>query len=162
MLNLADILREAAARSPGRPALVLGDQVMSAAALASLADRAASLFHASGLERGDRIAMVLPNVPHFPVAYYGALKLGLQVVPLSPLLIGRELGYVLNDSGARAIVAWVAFEEASADAMVAAGLEHGWTGTATADQPTQLPNLMAEVARAEPWTRVAPTRPDDP
>jgi long-chain acyl-CoA synthetase len=161
VLNLADIPRESAARSPGRPAIVLGDQEISAAALASMADRAASLFEASGLRSGDRIAIVLPNVPQFPVAYYGALRLGLQVVPLSPLLSERELGYVLEDSGARAIVGWSAFEQATADAMAAAKLEHGWTGTASSDQPTQLPNFMVEVARAQPRTRVAPTRPDD-
>jgi len=126
-----------------------------------LVDRAASLFQTSGLHRGDRIAIVLPNVPHFPVAYYGALKLGLQVIPLSPLLSERELGYVLEDSKARAIVGWFAFEEAAVAAMVAAEVERGWTGTATPDQPTKLPNFMTEVARAEPWTRVAPTRPDD-
>lgn len=162
MLNLADILREAAMRSPGRPALVLGDQVMSMAAVASLTDRAASLFHAAGLERGDRIAVVLPNVPHFPVAYYGALKLGLQVVPLSPLLTDRELGYVLRDAQARAIVTWFAFEEATTEAMITAEVGHGWAATATADQPTRLPNFLAEVAGAPPWTRVAPTGPEDP
>jgi len=161
VLNLADIPRESAARSPDRPALVLGDQVMSAAALASMTSRAASLFQSAGLERGDRIALVLPNVPHFPVAYYGALKLGLQVIPLSPLLTERELRYVLEDSQARAIVGWFAFEETIAEAVVAAGLAHAWTGTATSDQPTQLPNFMAEVAGSQPWTRVAPTRPDD-
>jgi long-chain acyl-CoA synthetase len=135
---------------------------MSAAALWSHASRAASLFHAAGLGRGDRIAIVVPNVPHFPVAYYGALKLGLQVVPLSPLLSARELGYVLKDSGARALVAWSAFEEAAAEAMLTATLENGWTATATPDQPTKLPNFLVRVASFQPWTRVAPTGPDDP
>src|SRR5438128_100995 len=128
---------------------------MSTAALASMAGRAASLFKTTGLERGDRIALVLPNVPHFPVAYYGALKLGLQVIPLSPLLTERELGYVLEDSQARAIVGWFAFEETIAAAIVASGVARAWTGTATSDQPTQLPNFMAEVAGSDPWTRVA-------
>jgi len=161
VLNLADIPRESAARGADRPALVLGDQVMSTAALASMVSRAASLFASAGLQRGDGVALVLPNVPHFPIAYYGALKLGLRVIPLSPLLSERELGYVLKDSQARAIVGWFAFEETIADAIVGAGVAHAWTGTATSDQPTQLPNFLAGVAGSDPWVRVAPTQPDD-
>jgi long-chain acyl-CoA synthetase len=77
-------------------------------------------------------------------------------------LTERELGYVLKDSGARALVAWFAFEDAAAEAMVAAALQCGWTATAAPDQPTKLPNFMAELAGAQPWTRVAPSGPEQP
>jgi long-chain acyl-CoA synthetase len=72
-------------------------------------DRAAACFAAwlqqvAGLQRGDRIALMLPNVLQYPIALYGALRAGLTVVNTNPLYTARELEHQLVDSGARAIV----------------------------------------------------------
>ncbi|MDN5848084.1 MAG: AMP-binding protein, partial [Nitrococcus sp.] len=56
------------------------------------------------LGKGDRIALMLPNVLQYPVALFGALRVGLAVVNVNPLYTARELSHQLKDSGARAIV----------------------------------------------------------
>ena len=54
-----------------------------------------------GCEPGDRVGVMLPNVPYFPVAYYGVLRAGGVVVPMNVLLKGREVGFYLEDPGAK-------------------------------------------------------------
>ena len=82
--------------------------------LDAAAARAAGLLRAHGVEPGDRVGMQLPNVPYFPIVYYGALRLGAVVVPMNPLLKAREVGYHLSDSGAKLLVAWHDFADAAA------------------------------------------------
>src|SRR4051794_38241022 len=65
----------------------------------------------------------MPNVPYFPVIYYGALRLGAVVVPMNPLLKGREVEYHLSDSGAKVHVAWHDFADAANAGGEAAGAE---------------------------------------
>ena len=57
-----------------------------------------------GIGRGDKVALLLPNTPHFPLAYFGALALGAVAVPVHALLKAEEIQYVLEDSGAKALV----------------------------------------------------------
>jgi long-chain acyl-CoA synthetase len=77
---------------------------MSYLQLSSLVDRFARALVQLGVKRGDRISLCLPNVPQFPVAFYGALKAGAVVVPTNPLYTAPELEHQLNDSGATVIV----------------------------------------------------------
>ncbi|MET0986249.1 MAG: AMP-binding protein [Steroidobacteraceae bacterium] len=67
-------------------------------------DFAAWLQQSAGLRKGDRIALMMPNVLQYPIALYGALLAGLTVVNTNPLYTARELEHQLKDSGARAIV----------------------------------------------------------
>jgi long-chain acyl-CoA synthetase len=67
-------------------------------------DFAAYLQHVLGLNRGDRVAVMMPNVLQYPVAIFGILRAGMVVVNVNPLYTPRELEHQLNDSGARAIV----------------------------------------------------------
>jgi long-chain acyl-CoA synthetase len=62
-----------------------------------------------GIKRGDKVGLLLPNVPHFPIAYYGILKLGAVVVPMNVLLKSDEIEYVLKDSDATALISWEGF-----------------------------------------------------
>ena len=55
---------------------------------------------AHGIEVGDRVAIMLPNVPYFPACYFGALRAGAVVVPMNVLLKQREVSFYLRDSGA--------------------------------------------------------------
>ncbi|MEW6077600.1 MAG: long-chain fatty acid--CoA ligase [Thermodesulfobacteriota bacterium] len=69
------------------------------------ADRIAHFLHASGIKKGDRVAIFLPNLPHYPEVYFGILKAGAVCVTCNPLYTPRELNYQLKDSGARAAFA---------------------------------------------------------
>ena len=139
MTNLAHDLREAAQMYPDRPAVRHDDAVLTYAQLDELSDRAAGWLKARGLRPGDPVGIMLPNVPHFPVFYYGVLRAGGAVVPMNPLLKSREIAHYLGDSGARLVLAWKggeggasAADEADAGAA-AAGAESVSIGPATLD-----------------------------
>jgi long-chain acyl-CoA synthetase len=72
MTNFAELLSEAAAADPEHPAVKLDDIVLSYGALDQAAARAAGLLRARGVRAGDRVGMQLPNVPYFPIIYYGS------------------------------------------------------------------------------------------
>jgi long-chain acyl-CoA synthetase len=107
--NLATILRESAAASPDRPLLRIGSLELSYRQVDVMSGRVAAGLRAAGLQRGDTLAMQLPNLPEFVFAYFGALKVGVTVVPLNPLLKAPEVAYHLQDSGARLLVTFDAF-----------------------------------------------------
>src|SRR5690349_24358793 len=67
-----------------------------------MANQVANLLVELGVERGDRVAPTCPNLPYFPVIYYGILKAGGVVVPLNVLNKGREVAYYLDDADADA------------------------------------------------------------
>ncbi|CCH79541.1 Long-chain-fatty-acid--CoA ligase [Nostocoides japonicum T1-X7] len=99
MTNLAENLTRSAVRIPDRPALRLHDTTYSYSELEELAGRAAGRMAALGVGVGDRVGLMLPNVLEFPVLFYGALRLGAIVVPMNPLLKGREIEHYAGDSG---------------------------------------------------------------
>ena len=98
MPNLAQLLTDSAAARPAHAAIRLDDLTLTYAALDEAAARVAALLRAKGVEPGDRVGVMLPNVPQFPVAYYGALRAGAVVVPMNPLLKEREVAFYLGDS----------------------------------------------------------------
>ncbi|WP_238487603.1 long-chain-fatty-acid--CoA ligase [Actinoplanes flavus] len=102
ILNLATLLEDSARRHPDRDAVVLGDTRMSYADVDRAADQVAGLLADLGVQPGDRVALSCPNLPYFPIAYYGILKAGAVVVPLNVLLKSREIAYHLADSQATA------------------------------------------------------------
>ena len=106
MTNLSSLLDQAAADYPDRPAIKMDDLVLSYAQLREAAGRMSALLASLGVEPGDRVGIMLPNVPAFPIAFYGALAADAVVVPMNPLLKGREVAYYLGDSGAKALIAW--------------------------------------------------------
>jgi long-chain acyl-CoA synthetase len=123
MTNFAQELSAAAAEAGDRPAVKLDDIVLNYAALDAGVARAAGMLQAKGVGPGDRVGMQLPNVPYFPIVYFGALRLGAIVVPMNPLLKDREVAYHLSDSGAKVIVAWHGFEDAARGGAEQAGAE---------------------------------------
>lgn len=102
MLNLSVLLEDSARRYPGRTAVVLGQQRLTYAQVDAAASQVAALLAARGVKPGDKVALTCPNLPYFPIVYYGILKAGAVVVPLNVLLKGREIAYHLTDSGATA------------------------------------------------------------
>jgi long-chain acyl-CoA synthetase len=104
-VNLAAILARTATIHADRPAIRLDDTILTYAALEDRSARMAGLLADHGVRAGDRVAIMLPNVPEFAVTYYGVLRAGAVAVPMNPLLKEREVAYYLGDSGARLIVA---------------------------------------------------------
>ncbi|BCJ56484.1 long-chain-fatty-acid--CoA ligase [Actinoplanes sp. NBRC 14428] len=102
MLNLSVFLEDSARHHPDRTAVVLGDQRLSYAQVDAGANQVANLLVSRGIGPGDKVALSCPNLPYFPVVYYGILKAGAVVVPLNVLLKGREIAYHLGDSEAKA------------------------------------------------------------
>jgi long-chain acyl-CoA synthetase len=105
-MNLATVLTETSARMPERTALRLGEATLRYRELDDASARVATLLAAHSVGAGDRVGVMLPNVPEFAAVYYGVLRTGAVVVPLNPLLKAREVAYHLADSEARLIFAW--------------------------------------------------------
>ena len=91
MSNLGQNLLDTAARDRDHPAVRMDDAVLTYGELRDAALRVAAGLQARGVQPGDRVGMVLPNVPSFPVVFYGALLAGAVVVPMNPLLKAREV-----------------------------------------------------------------------
>ena len=108
MASLTSVLRQAAADHAGRPAVRMDEDVLTYADLWDAAARATALLKSYGVEPGDRVGIMLPNVPAFPIAFFGTLGAGGIVVPMNPLLKSREVAYYLGDSGAKVLFAWQA------------------------------------------------------
>jgi long-chain acyl-CoA synthetase len=121
MTNLALNLTEATTMYPERAAVRLDDLVLTYEELDERSARVASLLAAHDVEPGDRVGLMLPNVPQFPVLYHGVLRAGAVVVPMNPLLKAREIAYYLEDSGARLMFAWDATSVEAAKGAETAG-----------------------------------------
>jgi len=104
-MNLARILDDTARAHPDRPAIRLDDLTLTYRQLSDLSARAADWLHEHGVEPGDRVGIMLPNIVQFPVLYYGVLRAGGTVVPMNPLLKAREIEHYLSDSGAKLVFA---------------------------------------------------------
>ncbi|MFF2545316.1 long-chain fatty acid--CoA ligase [Kitasatospora sp. NPDC058063] len=109
--GIPDLLTATAARCPEHPVLRLDEEVLSFADLDALSARAAHWLAGLGVAPGDRVAVLLPNVPQFAVLYYGILRAGAVVVPMNPLLKAREIEHCLADAGAAVLLAWHAGTE---------------------------------------------------
>ena len=122
-MNLADNLANTAAEHGDRVAIKLDDFELPYKQLEAAACGVANLLADKGIEAGDRVGIMLPNVPYFPVCYYGALKLGAIVVPMNVLLKKREVGFYLKDPEAKVLFAWHDFAEAAEAGAEEAGTE---------------------------------------
>jgi long-chain acyl-CoA synthetase len=119
--NLALNLTRTAAEHPKAIACKLDDAAFDYNLLDNASARVASMLQSLGVEAGDRVAIMLPNVPYFPAVYYGILRAGAVVVPMNVLLKGREVAYYLSDSGAEVMFAWHGFMEAAEQGAEQAG-----------------------------------------
>lgn len=103
-LSLPDMLAHSAARTPDAPLIDFYGRHYSYAEVADAAARFACGLKKMGVQRGDRVGLFLPNVPHYVAAYYGILRLGAVVVNFSPLYSVEELSHQIEDSGTRILV----------------------------------------------------------
>ncbi|TAK55556.1 MAG: long-chain-fatty-acid--CoA ligase [Gammaproteobacteria bacterium] len=103
--SLKQLFEDACREHAARPAFTNMGRTLSYGEIDELSRRfGAWLQHEAGLARGDRIALMMPNVLQYPIALIGALRAGLTVVNTNPLYTARELEHQLNDSGAKVIV----------------------------------------------------------
>jgi long-chain acyl-CoA synthetase len=122
--NLATILRESRDAHPDKPLVHIRDLTFTYGQVDEISGRVASALLATGLQRGDKVAVQLPNLPQFLFAYFGILKAGLVMVPLNPLLMAPEVAYHLEDSDARVLIT---FESFAAEAVKGASQVEGVT-----------------------------------
>ncbi len=103
--SLGAMLEETARKLSRKEALIFDGHTISYRELEEQAGRTANALAALGIQKGDRVAIMLPNIPEFVYTFYGLQKLGAVAVPFNTMYKGREITHILNDSGAKAIVA---------------------------------------------------------
>jgi long-chain acyl-CoA synthetase len=151
-MNLARLLTDSAERDPEHVAIKLDDAELTYAQLDGASAHIAGLLRDHGFEPGDRVGIMLPNVPYFPVCYYGVLRAGGIAVPMNVLLKRREVAYYLNDSGAKLLFAWHEFGTDAQSGADEAGTE------CLLVTPGEFEN---EVGAASPDTAIADTADQD-
>ena len=145
MSNLAQHLVDTARAHGDRPALRMDDTVLTHEQFRDAAAGVAAGLRDRGVEPGDRVGLVLPNVVSFPVVFYGALMAGAAVVPMNPLLKAREVEYYLRDSGARLVVALDSVAAAADEAAATVGIESVSVGAVDPGAALGSPAASAEV-----------------
>jgi long-chain acyl-CoA synthetase len=165
MLNLATLLRESAQKHPDKPALVINDRAIPYGTLHAYAQRFAGGLRKLGVAPGQHVALMMPNVPHFTIAYFGAHYGGNPVVPLNVLLTPDEIAYHLEDSDAVALVVWEGFyEQAKAGAARVPTCKHVIVAKADAadvTSPEGAISMTALIGTSDPVTELPNTMPDD-
>jgi long-chain acyl-CoA synthetase len=157
-LSLASLLAESALRRPEHPAVVLGDLSVSYAQLWHGARQYAAVLRERGIGPGDRVALLLPNTPHFPLAYFGVLALGAVAVPIHALLKAEEIEYCLSDSGSKAMICAAPLLGEGAKGAELAGIEL----LAVMDGgDSSIPRIDALAAETSPIATYESRRADD-
>ncbi len=103
------LLDTTASRYPSHTALLYYGTKLTYAQFSGMANRFAIALQRLGVQKGDRVAIALPNIPHYPIVFYGALRAGAIIVPTNPLYTKREMQHQLADSGARVLIMLDAF-----------------------------------------------------
>jgi long-chain acyl-CoA synthetase len=150
--NIARWVTERAATDPDLPALRQGEQILTYSDLETASARFATILRRHGVEPGDRIAMIMPNVAYFPIVYYAILRVGAIVVPMNPLLKAGEISFVWNDCSVKIAVVFPLFAEEAAKAASLTGTETILTVPGEFD---------AELARTDPTEEVAESTSDE-
>lgn len=150
-MNLADNFVATATAQPDHVAIKFDDLELSYAALDTASSMASGWLSELGVGPGDRVGLMLPNIPQFPILYYGILRAGAVVVPMNPLFKSREVEYYLTDSGAKAIFAWDGIAAEAQPGAEAAGVPCVLVGQ----------DFAAELGQHAPAPAVVDRAPDD-
>ena len=168
-LNLSSLVEQQALLGPDRVAVSCGDRHVTYEQLNASASQVAGGLGAMGIGAGDHVALSCPNLPWFPIAYFGILKAGAVVVPLNVLLKPREIAYHLKDSRSKALIVFegvpdlpmaqmarAACDEAHCDNLVVMTMDPG------APTPVANARTLAHVTRGQPAQfETRRRRPDD-
>jgi long-chain acyl-CoA synthetase len=159
-LSLATVLAEPAWRQPEKIAVIQGAERLSYAELWAGSRGQAAALRQLGVQPGDRVALMSPNVTDFPRSYYAILAAGAVVVPVHMLLTPEEISYILRDSGAKLLIAHAIRAEDAIKAAALADVPVRLVGPIPAEAP--LPKLADDVAAVEPLTTYVSRQPEDP
>jgi len=160
--NLATMLRETATATPDKPLVHVRDLSFTYAQVDEISGRVASALLATGLVRGDKVAVQLPNVPQFLFAYFGILKAGLVMVPLNPLLVAPEVAYHLQDSDTKVLITFEMFAaEAVKGAAQVEGVMTYVVNLPGNDERPEGTKHFDELYFAEDTRELVPTEADD-
>src|SRR5574341_157918 len=107
--TLVDVVAVSARQRPKHPALLFQGKAISYGELERLSIACACALIELGVKPGDRVALLLPNIPQIVLAFFGTWKAGGMVVPLNPLYTERELEYALQECGAETVVVLTPF-----------------------------------------------------
>ncbi len=150
MASLADNLCAAALKAPDKLALKCSALEYTYAQFDDAAARVAARLEDAGVQPGDRVGLMLPNTPTFPVLFYGVMRRGAVAVPMNPLLKSREVEYYLSNTSAKALFGSPSFADAANEGAAAAG---AWC---TLVDDESLPELLADVTpQTKPVARSA-------
>ncbi|MFQ5515628.1 MAG: long-chain fatty acid--CoA ligase [Myxococcota bacterium] len=155
-LNLGTILASTAALRPDQVVIRLGERTLSYAELDRTARGVASSLRKRGVEPGQKVALMIPNVPEFTIAYFGILYAGATVVPLNVLLSAPEVTYHLEDSESRLLIAHPFFRASAAAGASGAGVPVVWAGGRVEGAPA-----LEDLAAATPLRDLYPTLETD-
>jgi len=107
--TLVDYIDEAAKEHPGYPMVLFKKRKMSYAEIQKLSDEFAAALAAKGVKKGDRVALIMPNVPQAIICRWGAWKIGAILVHMNPMYTEAEMEHALNDCGAETVVVMTMF-----------------------------------------------------
>ena len=147
MLNVTTFLDDSASKYANKPAFTYGETTLTFSQVNAAANQVANGLVKQGLKKGDKIALSCLNIPYFPIVYYGILKMGGVVVPLSVLLKEDEIQFHLDNSEAKAYFCF----EGTADLPMG---QMGFTAFNHSPQCTQFFNIMAKPTDASPFEGV--------
>ena len=170
MLNLSVLLEDSARRYPNKDAFIFMDTHLTYAQINGAANQVANGLKASGIQAGDKVALSCLNLPYFPIIYFGILKAGAVVVPLSVLLKRDEVEYHLKDSEAKAYFCFLGapglpmLEEGYAGFQKADNCQDFYVITAQATDPSPLDGVKTMgmlMANQAPTTETVATQAED-
>ncbi|MCL6479822.1 MAG: AMP-binding protein [Peptococcaceae bacterium] len=107
--TMPDFLAEAAVKLPERTAIAFAGIELNYQTVCGMVLKTAAFLSEVGVKKGDRVALMTPNCPHYIISFFAVQKLGAVVVQVNPMYVERELEHILNDSGAKVIIAYDQF-----------------------------------------------------
>ena len=157
-MSVAAILAESAVRHGERNAITMHGASTTYAQLWDETRAYAGALRQMGIGEGDRVAVLIPNVPDFARVYYAVLSLGAVAVPIHALLKRQEIAYVLQDSGAKLLICAAPLLDEGAAGAQASGVQ---TLSVLAPRELDTDRLEDRAAAAEPITTYVPRHPED-
>jgi long-chain acyl-CoA synthetase len=169
-LNLASIIEQHARLAPEKEAVVWNEMRFTYGQLDGLSNRVANALTEMGIGHGDKVALACPNLPFFPIVYYGILKTGAVVVPICILFTPREVEYHLRDSDAKAVFTFEGTKEFPLGQTIKESFDRVETcenlvvmmTDPLASSPFADSKTLTEITTDQPETfETYPTKPDD-
>jgi long-chain acyl-CoA synthetase len=169
-LNVASVIEHHAMQTPQKEAIVWNDVRLTYGQLNGFANRVAHALKEMGIGYGDKVALSCPNLPFFPIVYYGIMKAGAVVVPICVLFKPREIAYHLKDSDAKAVFVFEGTDELPLGKWVKEGFDQVdscenlivMTKDQTAPSPIDGHKTLTQIIFDKPDTfDTYPTKPED-